>query len=1368
MAAKLGLDDSTALSVATTLDNALTHLAENTVDCILLCDHETDRHERIAAVRTLRDEHSAVPIVAFVGRESADGVDATLQAGATDIIQSTSESVSQPLLERRIESAVEANSLQSKQGRQLERYETLLNTAVDAIYQLDTDRRIVAVNDATVELTGYDRSELLGSEISLIMSEEDIQRGDRKVAQALKDQKDDVQSLEITIHTKGGREVPCEARIAVLRRNGDFDGTVGVVRDIADQREREQKLRERDELLRYLSENINDVVWITSPDSDGMSFVSAAYKEIWGQPRETLYEDSEAFLERIHPDDRDRVEDALERQKADPDSYDETYRIVQPDGEIRWIHSRTVGVYEGGQLERIIGVARDITERRQAQAELMAERDMFAQGPAVVFKWENAKGWPVEYVSENVEELMGYTPDEFQSDEVAYEDLIHDDDIERVIEEAERHSDGTTDRFSHDPYRVVTSSGEVRWVTDSTKIIRDGDDILYYLGYLVDITERKEREQELRALKEEYEMMVETVGDVVYVLDEDYYFVSVSGAAETVTGYTCEELEGAHMSKILSDEELERGQEDRQKVIDGETETGDIEVELIRQDGTTCPVEFRYRKLPVENEFRGTAGVIRDISERNERERKIANQRDNLAQLDRLNAVIRDVDQALVAASSREEIEQAVCERLTSAGRYEFALTLHRDPEEKLTPGAWTEAAEEYVDEVFPIDFDQRVESPGLQALENDEVESVRDLVEHTDAVPPSFWEKFNVRSLAAVPITYGDHEYGVVAVYGNETDAFSERELEVLGELGETIGYAIAAVERREREQTLTSLYEATRDLLGTTTEQEVSDVVVDVAADVLDLLAVGLFLFDDEENVLEPISATESLYEFYGDSTIFGPGRTDSETWQTYATGERKVFDDIRMSDRPVSDDTDGRGALFLPLGDHGVLVAASEEVGTFDDTKRKLMGLLAATTETALDRVAGQASLRERDKALAQQTEKLELFDHINGILRDVADTLVQSSSRADIEQAVCDRLVTEDEYAFAWIGVLPPDGTTVEPRTWTGDGTYLDSVSATVGSGEPTARTATENDVTVVENVTDHLRDDEWAQTAAEYGYQSVLSVPLPYGETSYGVLTVYANEPDAFDETTRAVFTDLGKLVGYGLNVAETKQGILAEEVTELELEIGTPGTFLNAVAGLAGTAVQYRETTPDSNGTTRVLFEISDPPVEDILALESEFVAVESLTHVERSGSHLFRATLNGDTVAGTLLESGGIPQHVEAHADYTRAVVRLPQQLSVREFLARVQKTYPETELRSRHERTNTETGDSIRFTLGAELTDRQREVLVTAYESGFFESPRETTGAELADLLDVSQPTVTHHLREAQRRLFAELFGDETEDDI
>ena len=1366
IASKLALEESDVdIALATSIEDALSHIGEQPVHCIL-CTHNDDLEDRLTTIRTLRSEFPPIPVVVFVDTEPSEYVDAVIGAGATEIIQSTAESVSEPLLRRRIESVIDENSLRSARDRTLDRYETILNTAVDAIYQLDTDGTIVAVNDATVELTGYDRSELIGSNVAMLLPESEVKRGETRIARALSEDTNDIQTLEVTVKTKDGREIPCENRIAVLRRGGVFEGTVGVVRDVSDQRERERKLRERDQMLKQISENVNDVVWITPPDKGEIEFISAAYEEIWGKDREALYEDPSAFVEGIHPDDREAVTDAFERQQTEPESYDETYRVVQPDGEVRWVRDRAFGVYEDGELVRIVGVAQDITEQRATQRELEAERDMFAAGPAVVFRWKNEPGWPVEYVSENVTEVLGYTPEELQSDDVAYAELIYDEDRDRVAAEVEEFSDETTEQFTHEPYRIVAPDGDIHWVTDTTSIVREDGEITHYQGYLVDVTERKQREEELQQLKEEYEMMVETVGDVVYTLDEDYYFTSVNGAAKTMTGYTCEELEDAHMSLLLSDEDIERGLEQRQKIISGELETGNIELEITRKDGTVCPVEFRYRKLPTEDGFRGTAGVIRDVSERKEREWKIQRQRDELAQLDRLNGVIRDVDQALVGASSREEIEEHVCERLTSAGQYYFALALRVTPEGKLEPTAWTDIGERYVEEGFPIENATPDTSPGVRALETGEVQVVERVAENITEE----WEEaavgVGIESLAAIPVTYADSEYGVVAVYASEPDVFSKRELDVLGELGETIGYAIAAVERREREQTLTSLHEATRALLGTTTEQEVSEVVVDVAADVLDLPGVGIFLFDDDENVLSPEAATDTLLEFYGEPIVFGPGRADSVAWHTYATGQGKVFDDVRNAERVSNPETAARSTLTLPLGDHGVFVASSAEIGVFDDQKRKLVGLLAATTEAALDRVAGQEGIRELNEELNARTRKLEAFDHSNAILRDVADSVVSLSSRRDLEQAVCDRLV-DDGYAFAWIGSVPPDGSVVEPHSWAGDSGYLDAVSASVGSGEPSARAAHTGEVVVVDNITDHLRETAWARTASDQGYQSALAVPLTYGEATYGVLTVYATEPGAFDEQLAEVFADVGRLVGYGLSVAETKQGILAEEMTELELDIETPNTFLNAVAALAETSVQYRETTPDSDGTTRVLFELDDPPVEEILALESEFVAVESLTHLGRGDKHTFRATLNGETVAGTLLESGGIPQRVVASGDRTQAVVRLPQQQSVRRFLKRVKETYPETELRSKRERQQTDAYDPMQFALDTELTGRQREVLVTAYESGFFQSPRETTGAELADLLDVSQPTVTHHLREAQRRLFEELFdGEETPD--
>jgi len=273
---------------------------------------------------------------------------------------------------------------------------------------------------------------------------------------------------------------------------------------------------------------------------------------------------------------------------------------------------------------------------------------------------------------------------------------------------------------------------------------------------------------------------------------------------------------------------------------------------------------------------------------------------------------------------------------------------------------------------------------------------------------------------------------------------------------------------------------------------------------------------------------------------------------------------------------------------------------------------------------------------------------------------------------------------------------------------------------------------------------------------------MLAVPLAYGDATYGVLAVYADEPNAFDDIVEPVITTLGETIAYSINAIETRRGILADTVVELELALEGTKTFLNTVAEVADEAVSYREITPDTDGRSQVLFAVSHPVVDDILALESEFVAVESLTHVENGGEHLFRAAIAEPTVADTLLECGAIPKEVTATARGSQARVHLPRERDVREFLDRVRDRYPQTTLQSQQTIDSRQTADSLNATVENELTDRQREVLLTAFESGYFESPRATSGVELSELLDISQPTMTHHLREAQRRLFTSLFDE------
>ncbi|WP_251941678.1 PAS domain S-box protein [Salinibacter ruber] len=167
-------------------------------------------------------------------------------------------------------------------------------------------------------------------------------------------------------------------RVQVTLRDDGPGPTEGyaIYTDITERKTKERELRTRGRLLKQLRENITDVVWMSPADKSEIEFISDAYEEIWGRPTDQLHDHPNAVVEAIHPADRERVQAALDTQRKDPDAYEETYRVVQPDGTVRWVRDRAAGVYgEDGRLERIIGVATDITERKRREQVLQARQD---------------------------------------------------------------------------------------------------------------------------------------------------------------------------------------------------------------------------------------------------------------------------------------------------------------------------------------------------------------------------------------------------------------------------------------------------------------------------------------------------------------------------------------------------------------------------------------------------------------------------------------------------------------------------------------------------------------------------------------------------------------------------------------------------------------------------------------------------------------------------------------------------------------------------------------------------------------------------------------------------------------------------------
>ncbi|ADQ68765.1 putative DNA binding protein [Halogeometricum borinquense DSM 11551] len=750
-------------------------------------------------------------------------------------------------------------------------------------------------------------------------------------------------------------------------------------------------------------------------------------------------------------------------------------------------------------------------------------------------------------------------------------------------------------------------------------------------------------------------------------------------------------------------------------------------------------------------------------------ETEFAQRRNESAALNPVETLIREINTPLTDASTHKEVEQAICDCLTAESPYEFAAICSFSSEAgTFTPVTWAGCERDELDDAIEATEKLCEQDPLAMANRTQEVQFQNIPGELAAVSGETKTSDDQRKSVITVPLIFGSTVHGILTLFRGQSHSLSERERDAFGELGSIIGLWITAADRKEREQILTTLHHATRQLLHTETKSDVAELVVNTGRVILDLSHVAIFCIDETQNVLEPVAATPELAECAAENPSVGPDTTDSVVWDVFVSGDTALVEDLQTTDATfeMAQRTDAESGLFVPIGDRGVLVTLCGSVESFDTHTRKLVGMLAATTEAALKRIDHEMDLRERDQKLKDRNWKLTRLNWINKIIREIDQVLIQAASREEIEEAVCEKLNESGGFPFVWIGERDSISGSISPRAWVNNGSdYLDQVSFDIDdSSEPAVQTLTSGTMTVIPNVADNLREEPWRQKALTNGYQSVISIPLVYEDVRYGILTVYANQQSAFDELVREVLEELGCTVAYAINGIQRRRGTMSDEVTEIKLKIHESDSVLNRIARKANASVEFEAVIPQPGNKTRVLFSVATDSIEEILSVADEFISIESITHVRQTGEkQLFEATTTGSVVAQPLINYGTYPQEITADQSTIHAVIELPQFADVREVVELLENNYGKTELISRRDRERSrKTNREFITTFEEQLTERQYEVLRTAYESGFFEEPREITGQEVADLIGISQSTFNHHLRGAERKLFVSLFGD------
>ncbi|HEY2973459.1 MAG TPA: PAS domain-containing protein [Pyrinomonadaceae bacterium] len=259
--------------------------------------------------------------------------------------------------------------------------------------------------------------------------------------------------------------------------------------------QRTAALGESEQRFRQIAENIHEVFWLTTTDSSKTLYISPAYEAVWGRSCESLYQDPHSFIAAIHPEDDARVTELLGRDR-DRD-FEIEYRVVRPDGSIRWIWDRAFPIKdESGRFYRIAGIAEDITERKHAEDALRRSEDRIRLiiDTIPIMAWSVRPDGAVDFVNQR---SLDYTGLSLEEEIEGPTSIIHPEDLPGVMENWLANM--AAGEPSEDEMRLRRADGEYRWFLVRTAPLRDEQgNLVKWYGISIDIEDRKRAEEKLK------------------------------------------------------------------------------------------------------------------------------------------------------------------------------------------------------------------------------------------------------------------------------------------------------------------------------------------------------------------------------------------------------------------------------------------------------------------------------------------------------------------------------------------------------------------------------------------------------------------------------------------------------------------------------------------------------------------------------------------------------------------------------------------------------------------------------------------------------------------------------------------------------
>jgi PAS domain S-box-containing protein len=393
----------------------------------------------------------------------------------------------------------------------------------------------------------------------------------------------------------------------------------------------ESALRESENRFRQLTENIDEVLWLQAPDYSTILYISPTYEKVWGRTTASLYENPYSFLEAIHPDDRSWVEQRIRNERTQGFSLE--YRIVQPDGAVRWIWDRGFPIKDdSGVVHRIAGIAEDITERKQAQEELRRYtdevRDLYNNAPCGYHSLDE-NGFYVQ-INDTELEWIGYTREEVLG-KLRFSDILPPGS-QPAFEENYREfiASGSVKDVE---YQICSKDGVVRNVLLSATASKNSEGkFLMSRATVYDITDRRYIQQELKANEELLRLFVKHTPAAIAMFDTDMRYLQVSDRFLTDYHLGGQDIIGKRHYDVFSNIP-ERWKEVHRRILAGSVERMDEEP---YEDADGSQGWLQWESLPwrkADGEIGGLILFTQVITERKRAEEALRSSEERFARI---------------------------------------------------------------------------------------------------------------------------------------------------------------------------------------------------------------------------------------------------------------------------------------------------------------------------------------------------------------------------------------------------------------------------------------------------------------------------------------------------------------------------------------------------------------------------------------------------------------------------------------------------------------------------------------------------------------------------------------------------------------